>query len=397
MRHGQGRTSFRDAYSRILRGLVRGPGTAEDMRSTWRSRLVGRIRDSYKLRRLAAQLQRIRTVGGKVVEFHIRPLILRLRLRHVHGPKTIAYDPDELLVLCVVRNGALHVKSFLEHHLALGATHVVLLDNGSTDATIDLARTYDRVTILRTTCPYRRYETIFKRYLVHRFSRHRWNLFADIDERFDYPYSDVIGVRTLLTYLNEHSYTAVLAQMLDLFGDGPLDRVSGIHDDSLREKCPYYDISAVDKHDYAFGRPANPAIKMHAGGVRKAVFGTENGLTKAALIFVSTEIVPFVGWHHTDRSSIADLSCVLLHYPFVSTFYEKVEEAVRTDRYRVSAGEEYKRYWMTLKEAPHLSLKRKTARRFEGVNSLLENGFLVVSEQYMRWVDAHRNRLRAGS
>jgi hypothetical protein len=185
--------------------------------------------------------------------------------------------------------------------------------------------------------------------------------------------------------------------MLDLFGDGPLDRVSGIHDDSLREKCPYYDISAVDKHDYAFGRPANPAIKMHAGGVRKAVFGTENGLTKAALIFVSTEIVPFVGWHHTDRSSIADLSCVLLHYPFVSTFYEKVEEAVRTDRYRVSAGEEYKRYWMTLKEAPHLSLKRKTARRFEGVNSLLENGFLVVSEQYMRWVDAHRNRLRAGS
>jgi hypothetical protein len=52
---------------------------------------------------------------------------------------------------------------------------------------------------------------------------------------------------------------------------------------------------------------------------------------------------------------------------------------------------------MTLQETPHLSLKRKTARRFEGVNSLLENGFLVVSEQYMRWVDAHRNRLRAGS
>ena len=180
---------------------------------------------------------------------------------------------------------------------------------------------------------------------MHRFSRHRWNLLADIDERFDYPYSDVIGVRRLLTYLNEHSYTAVVAQMLDLFGDGPLDRVRSTPEDSLGEKYPYYDISAVEKHDYAFGRPANSAIKMHSGGIRKAVFGTENGLTKAALILASAEVVPFVGWHHTEHASIADFSCVLLHYPFLSTFYEKVEEAVRTDRYRVSASGEYKRYW----------------------------------------------------
>ena len=76
--------------------------------------------------------------------------------------------------------GGLHVKSFLEHHLALGVAHVVLLDNGSTDATIDLARQYDRVTILRTTCPYRTYETILKRYLVNRFSRDRWSPFADM-------------------------------------------------------------------------------------------------------------------------------------------------------------------------------------------------------------------------
>ena len=366
------------------------PEAIEALAVTPRSAWAHRIRNSYKLRR-------IHQLGARFVEFRIRPLVLRLRVRHVHGPRKIAYARDELLVLCVVRNGALYVKSFLEHHLALGAVHVVLLDNGSTDATIDLARAYDRVTILRTTCPYRTYETILKRHLVDRFSRNRWNLFVDIDERFDYPYSDVIDVRGLLTYLNEHSYTAALAQMLDLFGSGPLDRVRSSPDDSLRETYPYYDISAVEKHDYVFDRPANSAIKMHSGGIRKAVFGTENGLTKAALIFLSKEIVPFVGWHHTEHASIADLSCVLLHYPFLSNFYEKVEEAVRTDRYKVSASEEYKRYWSTLKEAPHLSLKQETARRFEGVNSLLESGFLVVSEQYRRWVDdAHRQAVRGG-
>src|SRR5262245_36907256 len=255
------------------------------MPPTWRSRWSSRIRNSYKLRRLLGYLRHLSNIGSRVVEFRIRPLILQLRLRHVHGPRTITYGRDELIVLCVVRDGALHVKSFLEHHLALGATHVVLLDNGSTDATIDLARAYDRVTILHTTCPYRTYETILKRYLVDRFSRDRWNFFADIDQRFDFPYSALIDVRRLLTYLNQDAYTAVLATMLDLFGDAPLDRVRSTADDSLRETCPYYDISAVETHDYAFGRPANPAIKMHAGGIRKAVFGTANGLTKAALIF----------------------------------------------------------------------------------------------------------------
>src|SRR5215472_10148639 len=368
------------------------------MAVTWCSRWAHRIRNSHKLQRIVGDLQRIHQVGARFVEFRIRPSVLHFRVRHVHGPRKIVYGRDELLVLCVVRNGALHVKSFLEHHLALGAAHVVLLDNGSTDATIDLARAYDRVTILRTTCPYRTYETILKRYLVDRFSKDRWNLFADIDERFDYPYSDLIDVRGLLTYLNQHAYTAVLAQMLDLFGGEPLDRVRSTPDDSPMDICPYYDISGVETHDYAFGRPANSAIKMHSGGIRKVVFGSENGLTKAALIFLSKEIVPFVGWHHAEQASIADLSCVLLHYPFLATFYEKVEEAVRTDRYKVSASEEYKRYWSTLKEAPHLSLKQETARRFEGVNSLLESGFLVVSEQYRRWVDdAHRQAVSGGS
>lgn len=357
---------------------------------TWRRRWGQRIRHSHKLRRLLGYLRRIRAAGGEIVEFRIRPLVLRLRLRHVHGPQKIPYARNELIVLCVVRDGALHVKSFLEHHLALGVTHIVLLDNGSTDATIDLARRYDRVTILRATCPYRKYETILKRYLVNRFSRNRWSLFADIDERFDYPYSNVMDLRSLLTYLNEHAYTAVLAQMLDLFSDGPLDLVSRGPDESPQDQCSYYDISAVEKHDYVFDRPANPAIKMHAGGIRKAVFGTENGLTKAALILASPEVVSFVGWHHTRRASVADFSCVLLHYPFAGTFYAKVEEAVRTDRYRLSAAEEYRKYWTLLKQTPHLCLKRGTARRFEGVNSLLESGFLVVSEQYRQWVDGHR-------
>jgi hypothetical protein len=353
------------------------------MPTSWAWRLKSRVRNAGK-----ARFPRL----WQTLAFGLRPFILRASVRHLHGPRKIAYTMDELIVLCVVRNGALHVKSFIEHHQALGVKHIVLLDNGSTDQTVELARTFERVTILQTRQPYRKYETVMKRYLVRRFSKGRWNLLADIDELFDYPFSEVLDVGALLTYLNANSYTAVLAQMLDLFSDVPLDDLKSAPSDSLKERYPFFDISNVEKRAYRHGTPANAAIKTHFGGVRKSIFGTENGLTKAALILLSRDLVPFVVFHHHANAAIADFTCVLLHYPFVSGFAEKVREAVRTDRYRVSAAEEYRQYWARLKESPGLSLKQPTARRFEGVNKLLDDGFLVVSTEYRRFVEAHRKR-----
>ena len=356
----------------------------------WASRFRTRLLSSYRLRLVRKALI---ARSEAFLEFSVRPPLLRARIHHVHGPRTIDYERDELLVLCVVRNGAQHVPAFLEHHLSLGATHIVLLDNDSTDDTIDLARGFDRVTILRSSCPYRAYETPMKRYLVDRFSRDRWALIADIDEHFDYPFSDVLGVRELLAYLNQHSYTAVVAQMLDLFSDRPLRSPATTAEDSLMGAHVYYDISNIRKTEYGFGILSNSNIKMHSGGIRKTVFGTDNGLTKAALVRASRATDLFAGWHHAEHALIADFTCILLHYPFLGTFYEKVREAVQSRRYGASAGHEYIKYWIRLKDDPDLCLKRDSASLFAGVNALLDTGFLTVSPQYLRWVDAAHTNL----
>lgn len=357
------------------------------MSGAW-ARLKSRIRNSHKLGRLRGAL-------SQALEERVRPLVLRASVRHLHGPRRISCGVDELIALCVVRNGALHVTSFLRHHHALGVKHIVLLDNGSTDGTVDLARAFDRVTILQTRRPYRTYETVLKRYLVGRFARGRWSLTVDIDELFDYPGSDRMEIGALLAYLNENAYTAVLAQMLDLFSDVPLDRLESSPRDSLKERYCYYDTSEVERHPYRFGTPANPAIRMHAGGIRKAIFGTENGLTKACLIRLVPPVIPFVGFHQVANAAIADFTAVLLHYPFVGTFREKVREAVRTDRYRISARDEYAKYWARLNAGAELRLHRTSARRYAGPDQLLEEGFLVVSPKYRRWAEA-RSRRRSG-
>jgi glycosyltransferase involved in cell wall biosynthesis len=331
-----------------------------------------------------------RKARQRFVEPHVLVRQVPRTICHVQGPTEISYALDELVVLCVVRNGELYVRSFLDHYAALPVRHIVFLDNGSTDRTVDLLREHD-VTVLSSNAPYQRYETPFRHYLVNRFASGRWSLTVDVDEFFDYPYSDRLELRDFLRYLNQARYTAVIAQMLDMFVPGPLSAVRSDVDDDLKAKYTHYEITALRKEPYRWPGVSDARVKWHFGGVRGDVFGTNNSLTKAALLFRDRRLKPFAAVHHVRGARIADVSCVLLHYPFVESFREKVEEAVRTRRY-TDATWEYDHYWRTLERDPDVNLGGVGTQRLGSTDELLDDGFLVVSESYRRWVVEHSHR-----
>src|ERR671917_1572852 len=91
---------------------------------------------------------------------------LHSRIEHLHGPEEVPYAEDELVVVCLVRDGRPYVKSFVEHYLSLGAKHIFFLDNGSTDGTVEALKEYDNVTVLRSTLPYKEYKYLFKQHLI---------------------------------------------------------------------------------------------------------------------------------------------------------------------------------------------------------------------------------------
>src|SRR5215212_5188659 len=104
-------------------------------------------------------------------------------IEHLYGPEEVTYAEDELVLVCLLRNGRPFVKSFVEHHLSMGVKHLFFMDNGSTDGTVEALREYDNVSVLQTTLPYKRYELPLRQYLVERFGKKgRWCLYADIDE-----------------------------------------------------------------------------------------------------------------------------------------------------------------------------------------------------------------------
>src|SRR5215208_7088309 len=203
-------------------------------------------------------------------------------IEYLYGPEEVSYEEDELVLLCLLRDGRPYVKSFVEHHTSMGVKHLFFLDNGSTDGTIEALKEYDNVTVLRTELPFERYELSMRQYLVERFcQKGRWCLYADMDELFDYPYSDVVSLGSLLRYLNERSYTAVVAQMLDMFPEEPLSGRASDPDEPLKQRHRFYDISNVKRMSIKepLGRSVtgnntyeSDDIEFYSGGIRPIIF-----------------------------------------------------------------------------------------------------------------------------
>ncbi len=306
---------------------------------------------------------------------------------------------DELVVLCTVRNGADYLRGFAEHHLKLGAKHLVFLDNGSTDGTADLAKSFgNRVTIVRCDLPYRQYQTSLKLWLSNRFGQGCWCLVADIDERFDFPFSDRIRLTDFLRYLNSYNYSGVLTPMVDLFSDGPIS--TWPESGNVEDECIWFDHSArlsvpiePISQWLAGNRYASKDLRILIGGIRKEFFEVGRPMTKQALLFPSRGAVSITP-HWTIRASFADVSCALLHYPFNRNFYERCVEIVKRNSHWKNSRE-YRIYLSKLTAAGGgFTFKKHTANRFENVNQLIGDRHLVVSETYRHYVKRLQKRRR---
>ncbi len=321
-------------------------------------------------------------------------------VEHVYGPEEVAYGIDELVVLCVVRDGRPHVRSFVEHYSSMGVKHLVFLDNGSTDGTVAALKEYDNVTVLRTGLPHKGYHVPMKRYLIERFGRGRWSLIVDMDELFDYPYSDVVGLDSLLGYLNSKSYTAVVAHMLDMFPEKPLSGKSGNVDEPLKELHRFYDLSdlkktAVHIKEHPRCPPdntyASDEIATFSGGINLTIFGANRFLTKHPLVFLDDQVKPGPGPHWHSNVRAADFTGVLLHYKFLGEHLRKqAAQAVREENRKQTRW--YKKYHEVLENNANLSIKTDASKELKSINDLVGTHFVIVSRQYMRFVESEARR-----
>jgi hypothetical protein len=79
---------------------------------------------------------------------------------------------------------------------------------------------------------------------------------------------------------------------------------------------------------------------------------------------------------------------VLLHYKYVASLPARVQRTV-AERWHNKAGALYGGLAEGLGARPDLCLRLDTARELRDVDQLVDEGFLVVTDQYRRWVERY--------
>jgi Glycosyl transferase family 2 len=325
----------------------------------------------------------------------LREHIVSMSATHLHGLERIQLSDEEAIVTCLVKNGEFYMEQFIEHYSQMGFRHIFFLDNGSSDQTISIARRHKNVSVFQSKLPVDKHQGMFKKYLAHSFAKGGWCLDADIDEFFDYPFSDVIRLREFLKYLNQNQYTAVITQLLDMFSDKPASHLAREQTEDLKSVYQFYDISDVTTREYRdsaivtnYGHKneiSNRNAALCFGGIRKTLYGNDCLLTKHSLFLPGKGLDLFPHVHFVNNARLADVSCLMHHYKLTSN---ALEIALQNKEKFLANSDSYGDFIDFLTNKPDYQIKQSTAQKFESTKALVESGFLFMSKEYREYVES---------
>ena len=308
---------------------------------------------SYRLR-----LQRKR---GRIRAFRKRRELKRV-VDH-----TDQIRPDDLLAFSTLRNEAVRLPFFLEYYREMGINQFLIVDNGSTDGSLDYLASQPDVSVWSTNASYKRarYGVDWLNWLQTKYGHGHWNLVVDPDEFLVYPFCDTRPLRALTDWLDASSIKSFSAMLLDMYPKGRLDEQPYAPGQNPIEIASWF-----DSGNYTISRNRKFGNLWIQGGPRARAFFPDRPAKAPAL-----NKVPLVKWDRRyayvssthmllprglnqvyDEWGGEKASGVLLHAKFLDTFNAKAsEELDRKQHY--SASVEYKAYANTMDENPDLWCK----------------------------------------
>lgn len=333
-------------------------------------------------------------VQNKIVDLRKRRRFAA-SLRHLHGPTELDAGPSEVILIALVRNGSYYLDAFFDYYRGLGVDHFVFFDNGSTDDTIDRIRAERGTIIDQSLLPLAQFESCMREYSAQTYGKNRWCLYVDMDEVLDFEGAARIGIDGLVRYLERGGYSAMVCQMLEMFPKAPLSDVADMPFKEALDRFRYYDLSKVERCSYhaqeiefaalmSSNTLGSEEIAFYFGGVRGKVFGENCCLTKHPLFFNGPDVRPGIHPHVSMGLHCADVTGVLKHYKFTNdTITRDTQSHSKRD---LRHGEDAARLAI-LGQKPGVTLYSGDAQRWDGIDPLYEQGFLVRSDAFTRFVE----------
>ncbi|WP_207509943.1 glycosyltransferase family 2 protein [Telluribacter humicola] len=296
---------------------------------------------------------------------------------------------DHILLFAILRNESLRLPYFIEYYKSLGVDHFFLLDNDSTDNTIEIASKIDNVNIFKTKDKYQNH-WYWMEYLLQKYGRDHWCLVVDIDELLCFPHTEALSIRQLCNYLDQNAQTALRSFLLDMYSGKQIDIAEYQPGSNPLEVVDHFD---KDYIELEFMFPDRIRFKPYSfpiftGGMRDRVFGKSRPpsiLSKVSLFKNVKGTYLSQGMHAINGAVLSDLQGVVFHTKFLSDFILEVEEECNREQHYGNAFY-YKRFQKTLREQPSLSFYHAGSIKYRDNQQLVEIGLMKSDPAFEKYV-----------
>lgn len=289
----------------------------------------------------------------------------------------------EVRAFLLVRNEAVRLPWLLDHYRRLGVDRFLILDNDSDDGTRAwlLAQGPD-VHLFHTAASFATSGAGMRwtNRLLDEHGTGAWCLTIDADEVLVYPHAETLPLKGLTAYLDAIRAEALVACMLDMYADVPLDACTYEPGQSLIEAFPWFDGSGYvrrESNDF-------PYFRLFGGCRARVFYETANGgplLQKVPLIRWNRDIKYISSKHSAFPCRLGDVTGALLHFKYLPDFTAQVRTEVTRGQHYLGA-KEYRSYLRRLEASDSFLLKGPASCRYRDSAQLVELRLIHTSTRF---------------
>ncbi len=286
-------------------------------------------------------------------------------------------NPCEPTVLAVVKDDLERMKLFYRHYQDLGVKQFVVIDNGSTDGTLEWMSRQQGTRCYSVTTKFqseKKVAWIEKALALTGYNR--WYVVVDSDELLDYIGSEQHDLKNLILHAQKNGYKHLNGYMLDMYSDKPLFTEECKYNEIV-SRFRYFDVSGYYPKNY-HSRIIDTEINSLIGGPRERLFkNKEISLNKQSVFYFNMDALycnPHYLWPYQGCGE-DPCSFVLRHYKFLKQDLCEFEKRIEEKNFW-NGSQEYRMYMAAYQDNSCICMKYNESVEYKDSHSLAVLPFL---------------------
>jgi glycosyltransferase involved in cell wall biosynthesis len=261
----------------------------------------------------------------------------------VEAPGILPNQEGVTLVTCV-KDEALRLPFFFKYYAGLGVDHFIIIDSGSCDETLNIARKLPNALIVHA--PPQAYSLSnagvdWVNHILDALDYRGWVLMADADELLMWPGSNE-GISALCHKARAAGMNRIFTPMLDAYPEHALS--SSVHK-PYQAGTPFWAAAPwIDPWEYYEFRVGRLGRLRITGGPRDRLLqrGTKSSspqMSKQSLAYYGVGGTRFFNSHFTDDCRPSSIVAPLVHYKLLSDLGDRARRAIVEGQHYNNAAE----------------------------------------------------------